>query len=154
MEAQIVPCGGNGDVGEDIELEGTVKVGGSEGCNLPLYGAEAHSGCGLVPQDAASGGVRRCCDHPALIAQEGDGGRRGDLHVVGLWEETGPFAPEVHFGVAMDQSIRREEGSFGLVALDVHTDQTVGVEGSAGQLFNFAGGGEDACFVPELWERL
>jgi hypothetical protein len=54
----------------------------------------------------------------------------------------------------MDQGFRREEGSFGLVALDVHADQTVGVESGAGQLLDLAGGWECACFVPELWERL
>jgi hypothetical protein len=137
-----------------MELEGTVEVGGAEGCYLPLDGAEAHTSCSLIPEDAASGRVRGRRDHPALIAKKGDGGRWRDLDVVGLWEETGPFAPEVHFGVAMDQSPGGEEGRSGLVALDVHADQTVGVKGSAGQFFDFGGRGGDVCFVPEFWERL
>jgi len=54
----------------------------------------------------------------------------------------------------MDQSPGGEEGRSGLVAFDVHANQTVDVKGSAGQLFDLVGRGEDVCFVPEFRERL
>ena len=102
----------------------------------------------MVPKDAAGGCGWGSRDHPAFEAKEGDGRGGRDLDVIRFREVTGSFAPVIHFGVAVDQSLSGVKGRGGLVARDVHADQTVGVKGCAGQLLDVAGGDEHICFVP------
>ena len=134
----MVPLRRDRDVGEDIELQGTVEVGGAKGSNLTLYRAQTHAGCGLVPEDAARGGGRGCCDHPPLVTKEGNRRGAGDLDVVRFRKGAGPFAPQVGLAISVSQGPGGVEGGSNLVALDVHADKAVGVKSHAGKLLDIS----------------
>jgi len=72
-----------------------MEVGGAKEGDLALDGAEAHSSCGLIPEDAACGGCRGRGDHSSLIAKEGKQGRGRDLNVVRFHEGAGYIAPRI-----------------------------------------------------------